>query len=436
MTFDVSRFIARVDANRSIKDELMGRLKASRPRQRISVTDLVNPRKAYMQRIHPEIQPSLERKEAMLAGKGFHDLFGHAVSSEEYLEQFVEWDGVVGVIDVYKDIPTELKTTSGLKEDEELRVSRPSYVEQLAMYCAMVDRRKGRLVLYGRGSSDREPTLAAYDATFENLGAVKEEMRKRRDALAAALEKRSPEGLPGCPWLGRGCEFESVCGCGDAPEFSPSIAEGTPPLEPNPEEAKNLLSMLASSRPAKRVGLNDLVFPRKAYYDRQTRDEETDADRLESMDRFGRGRALADAIEFGRGAESMKKLLSLGDMQGRVTYFQGLPTLLRSTKLNDVVSRENLARMFPHYFIRLAFECALVGSARGRLILHYEKLSEESKLMVYDVMFTDLDGLQKEAENRLLVIREVGEGRRGPEELPPCPAWFRKYCRHQPSCGC
>lgn len=436
MSFDIAGFVARVDANRSIKDELMGRLKETHPRQRISVTDLVNPRRAYMQRVHPEIQPPLERKEAMMAGKGFHDLFGHAVSSEEYLEQFVEWGGVVGVIDVYKDIPTELKTTGEIDDAGDLRESRSSYVEQLGMYCAMVDMRRGRLILYGRGSAEKDARLSVYDAVFDDLDSVREEMGKRRDALVSALAKSSPDNLPSCPWLRRGCEFESICGCADAEEFVPSIAMKARPFEPNPEEAKRLLSMLESSRPARRTGLNSLVFPRRAYYDGQRGDEETDADRLGSMDRIGHARALADAIEFGRGADSTRKLLSLGEMQDRVTYFKGVPTLLRTTKFNDVVSRDNLTRMFPHYFMRLAFECALVGSANGRLILHYEKLREESKLMVYDVTFSDLDDLQKEAENRLLVIREVSEGRRSPNELPPCPAWFKKYCKYQPSCGC
>ena len=436
MGLDIASFVARVDANRSLKDELIGRLKETHPRQRISVTDLVNPRRAFMQRVHPEVQPPLERKEAMMAGKGFHDLFGHAVSSEEFLEQFVEWGGVVGVIDVYNEIPTELKTTGDVDEGGDLRETRSSYVEQLAMYCAMVDKRKGRLILYGRGSDEKKASLSVFDADFTDLDSVREEMGKRRDALITALVSRSPEGLPRCPWLGRGCEFESICGCAAAEEFVPSIAMKTPPLESKPDEAKRLLSLLESSRPAKRTGLNNLVFPRRAYYDGQRGTEETDADRLGSMDRIGHAKALADAIEFGRGADSTRKLLSLGDMQDRVTYFKGVPTLLRTTKLYDVVSRDNLARMFPHYFMRLAFECAFVGSAQGRLILHYEKLKEESKLMVYDVTFRDLEGLQKEAENRLLMIREVNEGKRSPSELPPCPDWFRKYCKYQPSCGC
>ena len=304
------------------------------------------------------------------------------------------------------------------------------------MYCAMVDRHDGRLVLYGRRSNEAGPSLTVYDAHFDDLDAIRDEMGRRRDALAAALRENSPAGLPRCPWLGRGCEFESVCGCGDAPEFVPTIAQMSPPLKPNPTEADRLLSMLETSRPIRRTGLNDLVFPRKAYYDKLKRAEETDADRLATIDRLGHGKALADAIDFGRGPASQRKLLNFGDIQDRVTYDHGMPSLLRTTRLNDVVGRENLTRMFQHMFTRLAFECALVGSSTGRLILHYEKLQDQSKLMVYDVSFTDLGALQKEAENRLLTIREVNEGHRNPRELPPCPEWMRKYCRYQPECGC
>lgn len=436
MTFEIGDFVARIDANRTVKDELLVKMKESRPRQRISVTDLVNPRRAFMQRMHPEIQPPLDRKEAMMAGKGFHDLFGHAVSSEEYLEQFVEWEGVVGVIDVYQEMPTELKTTAGLEEGMEFRESRPSYVEQLAMYCAMVDEPRGRLILYDRGSEDKRPSLSVQDASFDNLDMIKEEMRKRRDAFAAALREGSPGDLPKCPWFGRGCEFQSACGCTDAKEFVPTIAQSVPPLKPNPDEAKNLLSMLASSQPTRRTGMHTLVLPRRAHYDGLRKKEETDAERLESIESFGRRRALADAIQFGRGAESTRKPLTLGDLRDQVTYYGGLPTLLRSVRLNDIVSRESLVRMFPHYLTRLAFDCAAMGSTQGRLILHYEKLESQSKFMVYDIAFANLEGLKAEVEGRLLAVRQAREGELDPRKLPPCPQWMRKTCPYQPECGC
>src|SRR5881628_39750 len=108
------RVVAGLDANRTIKDELTAALTRQGRRRRISVTDLVNPRQAFFQRTRPDIQPDPERKQAMLAGTGFHEVFGHAVSTEEFVEQFVEFQGIVGKIDIYEDVPVELKTTASL----------------------------------------------------------------------------------------------------------------------------------------------------------------------------------------------------------------------------------------------------------------------------------------------------------------------------------
>src|SRR5437870_6669900 len=85
-----ARVVAGIDANSTLKDELTAALNRQGRRRRISVTDLVNPRQAFFQRARPDIQPDPERKQAMLAGTGFHEVFGRAVSTEEFVEQFVE----------------------------------------------------------------------------------------------------------------------------------------------------------------------------------------------------------------------------------------------------------------------------------------------------------------------------------------------------------
>ena len=440
MPFDIRQHVSRIEANRTIKDELLVRLRESRPRRRISVTDLTNPRRAYMQRIHPDIQPSLQRKQAMWAGIGFHDLFGHAVSSEQYLEQFVEWEDIVGVIDIYKDIPTELKTTRGLEQGEEFRASRPAYVEQLGMYAAMVDVRQGRLILYDRGRNGATPTLSVHAVSFPDLGSVRKEMRQRRDILVHALAAKSPSDLPRCPWFGRGCEFESLCGCSDAPEFVPKIAQAAPPLQPDPEEAGRLLTLIGSHQPERRMRLHSLVMPRRAYYDsriRETEEEDTETDLLSSMDRRGQQRVLADSILYGRGAVSIRRPVTLDDLKDRVTFLRGVPTLLRVSRLYSLIDRDALVDKYPHYFTRLGFECALVGSKQGRLILYYERLQDEpSKLMVYDVTFADLEAIRGEEEMRLRLLRAAQGGDIDPRTLPACPPWMSKYCPHDPSCGC
>src|SRR2546422_1397696 len=173
------RVVLGIDANRTVKDELTAALKRQGRRRRISVTDLVNPRQAFFQRARPDIQPDPERKQAMLAGTGFHEVFGRAVSTEEFVEQFVEFNGIVGKIDIYDDVPVELKTTASLPQGA--AAARPGYIDQLGMYCTMTGRDQGRLFVYKRALYGRPGALKGFDVRFKDLTAVEREMVRRRD---------------------------------------------------------------------------------------------------------------------------------------------------------------------------------------------------------------------------------------------------------------
>src|SRR5438445_10279492 len=126
------RVVLGIDAKRTVKDELTEALKRQGRRRPISVTDRVNPRQAFSQRARPDIQPDPERKQAMLAGTGFHEVFGRAVSTEEFVEQFVEFQGIVGKIDIYDDVPVELKTTASLPQGA--AAARSSYLHHPGRY--------------------------------------------------------------------------------------------------------------------------------------------------------------------------------------------------------------------------------------------------------------------------------------------------------------
>ena len=107
--------------------------------------------------------------------------------------------------------------------------------------------------------------------------------------------------------------------------------------------------------------------------------------------------------------------------------YKGVPTIVRSVKWREMVERRRLVETFPHYFDRLAFECALLGHDKGRLVLYDEAL-EDDKFMVYDVWFKDLEFIRPETEGRLTLL----ESGAPPHELPPCPGWMAKYCEHAP----
>lgn len=441
--FDIAPRVFNIEANRSVKDALMMRLQTRRPPQRISVTDLLSLKQAYFRRKHPEIVPPLERQQLMWAGTGFHDVFGAAVSSEEYIEQFVELGGVVGRIDIYEKVPVEVKTTSNLGEEANLRRKRPGYIEQLGMYCGMVDVGKGKIVVYQREPPpESSPTLAVYDVRFPQLEAVREEMVRRRSLLEEALASDDPGRLPRCPWYGMQCDYSSVCDCGTTTvRTSYEIADLASEVHPDKETARELLAKLTEQRPGEALRLNDIVFPRKAFFARLQRetvideeavDQDEAKERLISMDRQGFLSVLRGALQYGAPGEAQCIPANLAELKDKVLLHQGVPTIVRAPSLRSVVERDRLPEFFQHYFLRLGFECALSNNLRGRLVLYYRNVQQEdAKLMVYDVSFRNLDSLNAEALRRIDLLRKATS----PGELPECPAWMCRFCEYAAECG-
>lgn len=442
--FDVVAQVSNIVANRSVKDALMTKLQIRRPPQRISVTDLTSLKQAYFRRKHPEIVPPLERQQLMWAGTGFHDVFGAAVSSEEYIEQFVEYEGVIGRIDIYETVPIEIKTTSNLSEDADLRRKRPGYIEQLGIYCCMVDVGVGKIVVYQREApSELSAPLAVYTLSFPDLRAIKKEMIRRRDLLQEAIATDDSSKLPKCPWYGMQCDYSSVCDCGTATiSTSYEIVDLAGKIRPDTETAQRLLAKLAEQRPSEILRLNDIVFPRKTYFARIQRETVVDKEvvaleeaeeRLASIDRQGFLRVLRNALEYGAVGEVQRIPANLDELRDRVLLHQGVPTIVRTTGLRYVVERDRLPEFCSHYFLRLGFECALGNNPKGRLVLYYRNVPEEgAKLLVYDVSFRNLDILKAEALRRIELLRTA----QTPEELPPCPSWMARFCKYAPSCKC
>jgi hypothetical protein len=436
--FDIASYVSRIEANRSVKDALMQSLKTRRPPYRISVTDLLNLKQAYFRRKYPEITPPLEKQQLMWAGTGFHKTFGSAVSSEEYLEQFVEAEGIVGKIDIYEKIPVEVKTTSTPVDTKDLLQYRPTYIEQLGMYCAMVNAHEGEIIIYQRPAEEspsRSP-LVVYHVTFPNLEAIREEMRRRRDLLVQALIANDPSNLPVCPWFNRQCDYSEVCDCKTTSvPASHEIADLAGEIYVDSTTCEQLLSKMAGPQPAQLFGINDIVFPRKAYFERLKLTEEVREEKeeyLRSMDERGFLDALRDSLRYGAPGEAQRIPVKHAPLADLVQIWQNLPTILRDPKFSSLVERERLPRTFPHYFLRLGFDCALTENSKGRLLLYYVKVpKEDAKLMVYDVNFRNLNTIKAEALRRL----ELLEKATSPLQLPKCPSWMCPYCDYRLECG-
>ena len=427
-------FVRGIDANRTLRDELTAAIRTQSARRRISVTDLVNLRQAFFRWTRPEIQPSPDRAQFMLAGTGFHDLFGRTVSTEEFVEQFVEYEGIVGKIDIYEEVPVELKTTGS--NPDAPGAARPGYIDQLGMYCTMTGATSGRLLIYRREQFGRQPALRAFRVEFADLAPIGAEMQRRRDSFSAALERNDPGDLPQCEWFGRNCDFAEICHCETAPVLTRVVPQDGYRIERDDAVETKFLAQLSSadSRPAG-FRLNDLVFPRKAAFERQVTDDEEESPdgievRLRDLERQGFRGTLDKALRFGIPGAFTREPVRLRSLTDRVGMFRDVPTLMRVTKFRDMVDRDRLPQAMGHYFDRLAFECALSGHDRGRLVLYYEVLGE--KFMVYDVGFKDVTAVHAEADRRLGLL----ESGASPSELPACPAWMAKFCRYKDRCGC
>lgn len=436
--FDIASYVSRIEANRSVKDALMKGLKTRQPPYRISVTDLLNLKQAYFRRKYPEITPSLEKQQLMWAGTGFHKTFGSSVSSEEYLEQFVEAEGIVGKIDIYEKIPVEVKTTSTLLDTKDLLQYRPTYLEQLGMYCAMVSAHEGEIIIYQRPVEQSPSTspLVVYHVSFPDLTAIREEMRRRRDLLVQALIANDPSNLPACPWSSKQCDYSQVCDCATASvPASHEIANLAREIYVDSTTCQQLLNKMAGAQPSHLFGINDIVFPRKAYFERLKSSEEVREEKeehLRSMDELGFIDALRDSLRFGAPGEAQRIPVKHAPLSDLVQTWQNLPTILRGPKLSSLVERERLPRMFPHYFLRLGFDCALTENTKGRLLLYYVRVpKEDAKLMVYDVNFRNLNAVKAEALRRL----ELLEKATSPLQLPKCPSWMCPYCDYRLECG-
>jgi hypothetical protein len=251
-----------------------------------------------------------------------------------------------------------------------------------------------------------------------------------------ALISNDPSNLPVCPWLNKQCDYSQVCDCAttSVPE-SHEIADLAGEIYVDSLTCEQLLSKMAGAQPSQLFGINDIVFPRKAYFERLKLSEEVREEKeeyLRSMDELGFLDALRDSLRYGAPGEAQRIPVKQAPLADLVQTWQNLPTILRGPKFSSLVERERLPRTFPHYFLRLGFDCALTENTKGRLLLYYVRVSkEDAKLMVYDVNFRNLNAVKAEALRRL----ELLEKATSPLQLPKCPSWMCPYCDYRLECG-
>jgi hypothetical protein len=305
----------------------------------------------------------------------------------------------------------------------------------------MTNSQNGRVVIYQRGAKSEQP-LSAFHVRFSDLTVILDEMRKRRELLQQALDSGDPSKLPKCPWLYPHCDYAVVCDCKTSQvRSSPVILEQVAEVTADAGATRQLISKLGEEQPStERIRFNDLVFPRKTYLTRLKAENDMDdqdaedeaAERLLSMEKRGFLSVIREAVKYGAPGKSQHVPVKLDKLEDIVLMNEGLPTVVRASKLHSVVERGSIGRMFEHYLTRLGFECAFTERSKGRLVLFYENVErDDAKLMVYDISFRNVDAIRTEAVGRMRLL----ENARAAADLPACPEWMCRYCDDVSACG-
>jgi len=306
----------------------------------------------------------------------------------------------------------------------------------------MVNSSQGKIIVYQRQGQESSAPLTVYHVIFPDLEAVRDEMRRRRDLLIQALISSDPSNLPICAWFGKGCDYSEVCDCQTTSvSLSHKIAELAGQIQVDDITCQQLLDKFAEPQPSQLFRINDTVFPRKTYFKRlkpqeiAIDEEELQREKeehLRSMDELGFLDALREALRYGTPGEVQSIPIQYASLSDLVRVRQNLPTILRDPKFRSLVDRSQLARAFPHYLLRLGFECALTDHPKGRLLLYYTKVPrEDAKLMVYDVTFRNLNSVKAETLRRVELLGKATS----PTQLPKCPSWMCPNCSYKFECG-
>ncbi|HXY46648.1 MAG TPA: hypothetical protein VEK13_01965 [Thermoplasmata archaeon] len=425
--------------------ELSARWESASAEKGIAVTDLLGLRRAFWRRTTPPIPLSAERRSRLETGRRVHRALEALLAREGSIEVRVRRQGIVGRIDALTDRPIEVKSTTFAPDPADLIEDRPEYVEQLGWYCALTGCSAGRLITVLPGSKSG-PELRTADVSFSDLGAWSREMERRAAQLRASIALGDPSALPRCRWYERGCEYRSgsVCGCvgtepGDESYSGRDVARVTPRPEVDRALGPLLQESLKSARPSSVGRFRDLLYPRRAFYERK-RAEGAEEAAQESAVSLGSTPAayyrLVQAIEGGPAGEVARLVTRTDEPEEEVTAFRGVPYLARTSRTQTIPRADEILTRTPQYALELGFRCAVTGSSIGRAIVAYERSVDiHTAVRVFEYRFHPMSTFSRIWRNRLALL-EQGTALGDATSLPACPKWMHADCPHRSECGC
>lgn len=437
------RGAVRVREDASLAAELEERRARSPPGPSVGVTDLLALRRAYWRLSGPPVAVPPERQARLESGRFFHRQVERVVAPDGAFEVRVRREGMVGRVDALTDRPVEVKTTSLAVAADTLVSDRPEQVEQLGMYCALLERPVGRLVaLVTQGDAVEE--VRTYDIGFRDLPAILAEMRSRAEALRACLRAGRADGLPRCRWYGRGCEYRNgpTCDCSGAePDPSLVILERVERVEPRPELDSELLPRLAealrASTPPSIPRFRDMIYPRRAYFERTRPSSAVPVPPASPRDRGQEVyRQLIETIESGTVGEVTRLPSLSAEPEEEVGGFRGAPFLLRTSRARTPLTADTVVSQAPQYALELGFRCTATGRSSGRVIVAYEPAEGAApRFKVFELEFAPVSSFARLWRQRARQL-ETALRNQTPLDLPSCPGWMFADCPYRAECAC
>lgn len=405
------------------------------PLRLVSVTDLIDPRIAFFRGVQPAPVPPevAARREA---GRRAHERVGQALAAPEHREVRVALEGVHGRIDLLEEIPLELKWTWRLPDPSHLFETRREYLEQLGMYCAILDTPVGRLLLLE--DSDPSPSrIQLLEVAFPDLPQVRSWMFSEAGKLRDALDSRDPGELRRCGWFNRSCEYRTagICPCTGQEETRPAPVESARVRQlPPPERlvaALDRISLPTGLEDPPIGKFSELLYPRFAYFER------IGAERAPGEEFVGSGlwRALRDGV-LQLEPDRADDRWTLGEEPTEaIPCFRGEPYLVKTTRSPRAISVPDLPVRQPHYFLELGLRAAALGVAGGWVFLAPERPAPGApECTVVRVRFEPLATWTELLHGRLTGLHEALRTR-DPSTLPACPEWRFERCAYRSFCG-
>ena len=434
--------LVRIGNAAALEADLRAELARPSSDRAVTVTELVDPRTGYFRR-RTAVAPDAERESIRRRGRRWHELVGPLIAAPEHCEVRLRRDNIVGQLDGLTDWVIEIKSTERTPDLGRLVEDRPGYVLQLALYCALATRTRGRLVLLQPPGPERDAGVVVADLTFDSLDALWAAAQERAEMLRTAERSGSAGALPRCAWRGRGCEYElaNVCDCTglEPPDPLPALALPVR-TERNLGEASRLAAALLAAERAP-IGdrfrtLTEPLYPRRAFFDRQR-------GTTESGVRARPGGDPRDAKLYREILTSLEGERIGGEQQlvrdvtgaGRLLCIEGDPVLLKLYRSDRPTPAEQIARRQIHYRAELAVRAVALDRGHAWLVVGFPRLPPSSPPAQVLGAEIDLVAARAWLSSRSRELADALE-QDDPRRVEACPTWMYDDCPYRVDCGC